>query len=49
MKQLAKSFVWWSGIDKDLEKKVQQCERCELMQKSPTHVPLHPWEWPNRP
>ena len=25
MKQLAKSFVWWSGIDNDLEKKVQQC------------------------
>ena len=27
-KGLARSFVWWSGIDKDLECKVKSCQRC---------------------
>ena len=49
MKQLARSIVWWPGIDKDLENKVRQCEQCALAQKSPAHVPLHPWEWPSHP
>ena len=26
MKALARSFVWWPGIDKELELKVKQCE-----------------------
>ena len=34
MKQLARSIVWWPGIDKDLENKVRQCEQCALAQKS---------------
>ena len=38
MKQLARSIVWWPGIDKDLENKVRQCEQCALAQKSPVHV-----------
>ena len=49
MKQLARSIVWWPGIDRDLEQKVRQCDRCELMQRSPVHAPLHPWEWPTCP
>ena len=28
-KGLASSFVWWSGIDKDLECKVKSCQRCQ--------------------
>ena len=35
MKQLARSIVWWPGIDKDLENKVRQCKQCVLAQKSP--------------
>ena len=49
MKRLARSIVWWPGIDKDLENKVRQYEQCALAQKSPAQVPLHPWEWPSRP
>ena len=29
IKGLARSFVWWSGIDKDLECKVKSCQRCQ--------------------
>ena len=31
MKQLARSVVWWLGIDKDLENIVRQCEQCALV------------------
>ncbi len=27
MKNLARSFVWWPGIDNDLEERVKLCER----------------------
>ena len=45
MKLLAKSVVWWPGIDSDIENKVKTCEMCALHQKSPPIAPLHPWEW----
>ncbi len=28
MKNLARSFVWWPGIDNDLEERVKLCESC---------------------
>ena len=37
------------GIDAKLEKKVKECHECQVNQKSPTTVPLHPWEWPSQP
>ena len=49
MKQLARSVVWWPGIDSDIEKMVKSCELCSLQQKSPPVAPLHPWEWPSKP
>ena len=49
MKQLARSIVWWPRIDAHIETKVKHCEQCAMLQKSPSPVPRHPWEWPNRP
>ena len=49
MKSLARSYVWWPGMDKDLEKIVQRCDTCQLHNKSPPAAPLHPWEWPEKP
>ena len=49
MKQLARSFVWWPGIDKDLEERVKSCDQCQRTRGAPTVAPLHPWEWPGRP
>ena len=37
MKASARSYVWWTKMDADLEQKVRQCS------------PLHPWEWPHKP
>ena len=49
MKGLARSFVWWPGMDSDLEEKVKSCLNCQQSQKTREVVPLHPWEWPQRP
>ena len=49
MKALARSMVWWPGIDADLETKVKQCAACQANRKSPPEAPLHPWEWPSKP
>ena len=49
MKTLARSFVWWPGIDKAPEEKARGCQECQLHQKNPALAPLHPWIWPNRP
>ena len=49
MKTLARSYVWWPGMAKELETRVQNCERCQETQNSPAPAPLHPWEWPREP
>lgn len=40
MKALACSFVWWPGIDKELEMKVKQCEPCQKNQHLPATAPI---------
>ena len=49
MKSLARQYVWWPGLDKDLEEKVRLCTPCQETRNSPSVAPLHPWEWPQRP
>ena len=49
MKSLAQSFMWWPGMDGDVEDKVRACTRCQAQRKSPAPALLHPWKWPQRP
>jgi hypothetical protein len=49
MKALARSYVWWPGIDSDIEKLVKQCFGCQKTQNVPAIAPLHPWEWSSSP
>ena len=49
MKSLARGHVWWPGIDKEIEEKAKKCSTCQVHQRTPQRVPLHPWEWPHRP
>ena len=49
MKRLARGYVWWPGMDKELESAVTTCVECQEHQKSPAKAPMHPWEWPERP
>ena len=49
MKSLARSFVWWPGIDADIETTGKVCAGCQAHQAAPPKSPLHPWEWPSKP
>ena len=49
MKQLARTLVWWPGIDQDIEKAVKSCPECQFHLSSPAEAPLLPWTWPSRP
>ena len=49
MKSLARSYVFWPGIDKDIEQLVKQCSGCQKQQNEPEKAFLHPWEWPTSP
>ena len=49
MKSIARSFVWWPGLDKALDQKVKTCVACQSSRNLPPAVPIQPWEWPERP
>ena len=49
MKSIARSYVWWPRLDRDIEDMVKMCEGCQEVQKTPALAPLHPWEWPVAP
>ncbi|XP_052748659.1 uncharacterized protein K02A2.6-like [Galleria mellonella] len=49
MKALARSYVWWKNIDADIERMVNECKPCCLLQKNPTKIPIHSWEYPKEP
>ena len=48
MKALARSYIWWPGLDAEIEMCVKDCTTCQLHSKQPPVAPLHPWEWPGR-
>ena len=49
MKGLARSFVWWPGIDGDIEREVRHCVGCQENARTPGRGPLHRWEYPAKP
>ena len=49
MKALARSYLWWPGLDRELEELAKACTQCQKEQSSPAVAPLHPWSWPTRP
>ena len=46
MKALARSYVWWLGLDQDIEKLVKACSSCVQVKAVSGVAPLHPWVWP---
>ena len=49
MKALARSVVWWPGLDAELEVEVKSCTACQDTRNTPSKSLLHPWEWPSKP
>ncbi|CAI2321053.1 unnamed protein product [Caenorhabditis sp. 36 PRJEB53466] len=48
MKQLARAFVFWPGMDEDIAKVVAACNTCQIHGKTLRKVPLEPWNTPER-
>ena len=49
MKQIARSLVWWPGIDSEISSTVEHCHTCQVNQRVPEKAPVHTSEWPTRP
>ena len=49
MKELARSYLWWPNLDKELENLCNSCPECLEKRGMPPKAELHPWEWPKAP
>ena len=49
MKSLSRMYIWWPGIDKDVQTMVQGCEECQHSRPALPSAPFHPWKWPGTP
>ena len=49
MKALARSYVWWPGMDSVIEGVVKSRLSCQATRPSPPVALLNPWEWPDKP
>lgn len=48
-KAIARSYVWWPGIDEEIEACCRECAVCaDAGDAPPRHAP-QPWPWPIRP
>ncbi|XP_050065498.1 uncharacterized protein K02A2.6-like, partial [Aphis gossypii] len=49
MKALARSYIWWPGIDSEIEGITKGCKECLIFSDSPPKSVLHNWPWPEGP
>ena len=49
MKSLARKFVWWPGMDHQIEEILKACSECQQSQSARPVAPLCSWQWLNRP
>ncbi|KAL4008501.1 hypothetical protein ACER0C_002353 [Sarotherodon galilaeus] len=49
MKSLARSYVWWPGLDCEIENMAKSCTGCQQTLRQPQTAPVHAWEWPSAP
>ena len=49
MKRLARSYVWWPGMDAEIENRVKSSHACQENLNSPAKAPVHPGSGLNVP
>ena len=49
MKSVARGYMWWPGLDKEIECVVKSCQACQSVKRAPAKTPLQPWVWPSKP
>ncbi|XP_008483026.2 phospholipase B1, membrane-associated-like [Diaphorina citri] len=47
MKALARSYCYWSGMDKEIERVARSCSSCSVNANENAKVEVHPWELPD--
>ena len=40
MKNLVRSYLWWPGLDGDIEEKVKSCQVCQFQSAAPATAPF---------
>ncbi|XP_013139456.1 PREDICTED: uncharacterized protein K02A2.6-like [Papilio polytes] len=48
-KALARSYVWWAGLDEAVERTCRECAACAAQADSPPRQTPRMWPWPARP
>lgn len=48
-KMVARSHVWWPGLNQDIARMVQSCQACQENQRASRHVKITPWPFPEKP
>ena len=43
MKNLARQYIWWPGMDREIENMVKSCNICQNTHHKPPSANLHPW------
>ena len=49
MKSLAREYIWWPGINKQIEVVAQKCGSCAKFKRKPPQTPLTHWPWATSP
>lgn len=49
VKALARSYVWWPKLDKEVEDTLKGCATCQEHHNIPASAPLHTRDWPDKP
>lgn len=49
MKAASRGYIWWPGVDKDIEVKARTCCICQQLQRAPPKAPVPEWQRPSKP
>ncbi|XP_060130523.1 uncharacterized protein K02A2.6-like [Zootoca vivipara] len=49
MKSLARCYVWWPGMDQNIEQWVRTCKACQEVRPEVARAPVHWWEQSRAP
>ena len=49
MKNLARNYVYWPDLDREIENISRSCEACGVVRDAPPRAVMHPWEFPLKP
>jgi transposase InsO family protein len=49
MKEVSRSYMWWPGLNLEIEQIAKSCTACLAVKHTPALSPLRPWTWPSKP